>query len=126
MSMGVNVTSTAGSNPLSPPFCVGVAGLSPILLAPTATICVGWPAAALRNGAPFKDWLLPAAMAQARRVADGSRQVVDILDAVLTDWNYTIRPQAFRSDSFLNGPQVIAFRGVMVGAQGIEPWTSPV
>src|ERR1022692_638232 len=44
---------------------------------------------ALRNGAPFKDWVLPAAMERVRRklagAADGNRQMVDILTAVLTD-----------------------------------------
>src|SRR3981189_2096971 len=44
---------------------------------------------ALRNGAPFKDWVLPAAMERVRRklagAGDGSRQMVDILNAVLTD-----------------------------------------
>ena len=44
---------------------------------------------ALRNGAPFKDWVLPAAMERVRRklagAADGNRQMVDILAAVLTD-----------------------------------------
>ena len=44
---------------------------------------------ALRNGAPFKDWVLPAAMERVRRklagAADGNRQMVDILNAVLTD-----------------------------------------
>jgi transposase len=44
---------------------------------------------ALRNGAPFKDWVLPAAMERVRRklagVDDGHRQMVDILTAVLTD-----------------------------------------
>ena len=44
---------------------------------------------ALRNGAPFKDWILPAAMERVRRklagAADGNRQMVDILTAVLTD-----------------------------------------
>jgi hypothetical protein len=43
---------------------------------------------ALRNGAPFKDWVLPAAMERVRRklagVDDGNRQMVDILTAVLT------------------------------------------
>jgi hypothetical protein len=43
----------------------------------------------LRNGAPFKDWVLPAAMERVRRklagVDDGNRQMVDILTAVLTD-----------------------------------------
>ena len=44
---------------------------------------------ALRNGAPFKDWVLPAAMERIRRklagAADGDRQMVDILTAVITD-----------------------------------------
>jgi transposase len=44
---------------------------------------------ALRNGAPFKDWVLPAAMERVRRklagASDGNRQMVDILGAVLTD-----------------------------------------
>jgi len=44
---------------------------------------------ALRNGAPFKDWVLPAAIERIRRrlasTDDGNRQMVDILHAVLTD-----------------------------------------
>ncbi|MGY3356383.1 hypothetical protein ACVWZK_003046 [Bradyrhizobium sp. GM0.4] len=44
---------------------------------------------ALRNGAPFKDWVLPAAIECVRRklagTDDGNRQMVDILNAVLTD-----------------------------------------
>src|ERR1700759_2515244 len=44
---------------------------------------------ALRNGAPFKDWVLPAALDRVRRklaaADDGNRQMVDILAAVLTD-----------------------------------------
>ena len=44
---------------------------------------------ALRNGAPFKDWVMPASMERVRRklagVDDGNRQMVDILNAVLTD-----------------------------------------
>jgi transposase len=44
---------------------------------------------ALRNGAPFKDWVLPAGLERIRRkltgVADGDRQMVDILTAVLSD-----------------------------------------
>jgi len=44
---------------------------------------------ALRNGAPFKDWVLPGAMERVRRklaaAADGDRQMVDLLSAVLTD-----------------------------------------
>jgi IstB-like ATP binding protein len=41
----------------------------------------------LRNGAPFKDWDLPAALAQVRAKlkshADGDRQFVKVLGAVL-------------------------------------------
>ena len=44
---------------------------------------------ALRNGAPFRDWRLPTSLAQVRRClsshADGDRQFVGILGAVLTD-----------------------------------------
>jgi transposase len=44
---------------------------------------------ALRNGAPFKDWVLPAALERIRRklagVDDGDRQMVGILTAVLSD-----------------------------------------
>jgi hypothetical protein len=44
---------------------------------------------ALRNGAPFKDWVLPAAMERIRRklagADDGNRQMVNILSAVITD-----------------------------------------
>jgi transposase len=44
---------------------------------------------ALRNGAPFKDWVLPSAMECVRRrlggANDGNRQMVNILAAVLTD-----------------------------------------
>ena len=50
-----------------------------------------WPAnpGALRNGAPFKDWVLPAALERVRRKLagsdDGDRQMVAILATVLTD-----------------------------------------
>jgi transposase len=44
---------------------------------------------ALRNGAPFKDWVLPSSLDRVRRklagVGDGDRQMVDILTAVLSD-----------------------------------------
>jgi transposase len=44
---------------------------------------------ALRNGAPFKDWLLPASLGRMRRKLqgsdDGDRQMVKVLSAVLTD-----------------------------------------
>lgn len=44
---------------------------------------------ALRNGAPFKDWVLPASLDRVRRklasAKDGDRQMVDILTTVLSD-----------------------------------------
>jgi transposase len=44
---------------------------------------------ALRNGAPFKDWVLPTGLQRIRRKligsADGDRQMVGILTAVLSD-----------------------------------------
>jgi hypothetical protein len=44
---------------------------------------------ALRNGAPFKDWVLPASLDRVRRKLtgsnDGDRQMVGILVAVLSD-----------------------------------------
>ncbi|MDR6821140.1 hypothetical protein J2X76_006346 [Neorhizobium sp. 2083] len=44
---------------------------------------------ALRNGAPFRDWVLPAAMEKVRKrlksVHDGDRQMVTILACVPTD-----------------------------------------
>jgi transposase len=44
---------------------------------------------ALRNGAPFKDWVLPASLERVRRklttAQDGDRQMVSILAAVLSD-----------------------------------------
>lgn len=44
---------------------------------------------ALRNGAPFKDWALPAAIERVRRRlgshADGDRQMVGILTAITSD-----------------------------------------
>ncbi len=44
---------------------------------------------ALRNGAPFKDWVLPSSLERIRRklagAGDGDRQMVDILAVVLSD-----------------------------------------
>ena len=43
----------------------------------------------MRNGAPFKDWVLPGALGRVRQklkaVPDGDRQMVRILAAALTD-----------------------------------------
>jgi hypothetical protein len=50
--------------------------------------------------APFKDWVLPAAMERVRRklagAADGNRQMVDILTAVLTDRLRSNNPRSLR------------------------------
>jgi transposase len=55
---------------------------------------------ALRNGAPFKDWVLPGAIERVRRklkaAPDGDRQMVEILGAVLTDGLQPWRPPAQR------------------------------
>jgi hypothetical protein len=44
---------------------------------------------AWRNGAPFKDWVLPGGLERVRRklgqADDGGRQMVEILSAVITD-----------------------------------------
>jgi transposase len=57
---------------------------------------------ALRNGAPFKDWVLPAAIERVRRklagADDGNRQMVDILNAVLTGWSAGRRSSLRRGD----------------------------
>ena len=49
---------------------------------------------ALRNGAPFKDWPLPASLERIRRKLrgsdDGDRQMVKVLSAVLTDGLATV------------------------------------
>jgi transposase len=49
---------------------------------------------ALRNGAPFKDWVLPASLDRVRRklagADDGDRQMVAILTAVLSDGLATV------------------------------------
>ena len=49
---------------------------------------------ALRNGAPFKNWLLPASLERVRRKLkgshDGDRQMVKVLSAVLTDGLATV------------------------------------
>src|SRR3954462_12829405 len=58
--------------------------------------CIAYAKGALRNGAPFKDWVLPAAMERVRRklasADDGNRQMVDILAAVLTDGLPAVEP----------------------------------
>jgi transposase len=49
---------------------------------------------ALRNGAPFKDWVLPASLERVRRklagADDGDRQMVEILTTVLSDGLATV------------------------------------
>jgi hypothetical protein len=55
---------------------------------------------ALRNGAPFKDWVLPVAMEPVRRrrtaVDDGDRQMVTIPTAVLSDGLGRVEAAALR------------------------------
>jgi hypothetical protein len=57
---------------------------------------------ALRNGAPFKDWVLPAAMERVRRklagADDGNRQMVDILTTVSHRWAAGCRGRLRRSN----------------------------
>ena len=69
---------------------------------------------AFRNGAPFKDWVLPGALERVRRHLagshDGDRQMVDILGAVLSDGlaaveaacAAAIKDGVFSSDVILN------------------------
>jgi transposase len=56
---------------------------------------------ALRNGAPFKDWLLPAGLERIRRKlagsADGDRQMVRILAAVLSDGLHAVEAACVES-----------------------------
>ncbi len=71
---------------------------------------------ALRNGAPFQSWALPGALGRVRQklggVADGDRQMVDILAAVLNDGLITVEAACaealaggvFSSDVILNTP----------------------
>ena len=60
---------------------------------------------ALRNGAPFRDWILPAAIERVRRklrgTDDGDRQMVAILSAVLTDGLLTV--EAACAEALENG-----------------------
>jgi hypothetical protein len=57
------------------------------------------------NGAPFKDWVLPAAIERVRRklagADDGNRQMVDILKAVLTDGLSAV--EAARAEAITHG-----------------------
>ncbi|WP_375207657.1 IS21 family transposase [Hyphococcus sp.] len=69
---------------------------------------------ALRNGAPFKDWVLPGALGKVQAklagVSDGDRQMVDLLAAVLSDGlpaveaacAEALRQGAFSSDVIIN------------------------
>jgi transposase len=68
---------------------------------------------ALRNGAPFRDWVLPSAMERVRRKLAGSpegdRQMVDILSAVLTDGLPAVEAACAEalSEGVTNGPVVL-------------------
>jgi hypothetical protein len=63
---------------------------------------------ALRNGAPFKDWLLPASLERVRRklagARDGDRQMVDILTAVLSDGRQAV--EAACADARCTDPRI--------------------
>ena len=77
---------------------------------------------ALRNGAPFKDWVLPAAMDRVRRRLpgddDGNRQMVDILTAVLTDGLQAVEAACAEAIGHA--------RECVVGLGGFEPPTRPL
>jgi transposase len=61
---------------------------------------------ALRNGAPFKDWVLPGALGKVQAklagVPKGDRQMVDLLAAVLTDGLVAV--DAACAEALLAGP----------------------
>src|SRR5512143_2855850 len=63
---------------------------------------------ALRNGAPFKEWLLPANLECVRRKLsgsnDGDRQMVAILSVVLTDGLACVEPVPRRSPTVFTRP----------------------
>ena len=63
---------------------------------------------ALRNGAPFKDWLLPAGLERLRRKLqgsdDGDRQMIKVLSAVLTDGLVAVRRPAPKSPATASIP----------------------
>ena len=76
---------TARSSPSMP---AGSAATRPSTI--PGTTFPSWPASqGSQNGAPFQDWVLPGALGRVRArlaaAADGDRQMVDILSAVLTD-----------------------------------------
>jgi transposase len=68
---------------------------------------------ALRNGAPFRDWVLPSAMERVRRKLAGSpegdRQMVDILSAVLTDGLPAVEAACAEAmaEGVANGPVIL-------------------
>ena len=80
---------------------------------------------ALRNGAPFKDWVLPSAMEKIRRKlagsADGDRQMVKILAAVLEDGLPAGR-QIFHAVADLddNTGQIMRVRGCSPYRRGLQ------
>jgi hypothetical protein len=85
---------------------------------------------ALRNGAPFKDGVLPAAMEHVRRklagADDGNRQMVDILTAVLTDGLPAV--EAACAEALAEGPPTSSstfWRGGAIRSQpsGFSPRT---
>src|SRR5436309_8256629 len=70
---------------------------------------------ALRNGAPFKDWPLPASLARVRRKLkgsdDGDRQMVKVLSAVLTDGLVAV--EAACADALAGGDKAPRAAGVV-------------
>ncbi|RDE09579.1 IS21 family transposase [Pelagibacterium lacus] len=72
---------------------------------------------ALRNGAPFKDWVLPASIEKIRRrlasANDGDRQMVSILTSVLSDGLPAV--EAACAEALREG---VAGTGLRVSSQG--------
>ena len=77
---------------------------------------------AWRNGAPFRDWVLPSGLERVRRKLrgsdDGDRQMVSILAAVLTDGLATVEAACIEApDQGTHSADVIL--------NILGPWTSP-
>ena len=80
---------------------------------------------ALRNGAPFKDWVLPTALDRVRRKLagsdDGDRQMVKILAAVLTDGLAAVDAACLQALSEgVHSADVV----INILARQRDPWTS--
>ncbi|SCB18009.1 hypothetical protein GA0061098_1002329 [Bradyrhizobium shewense] len=81
---------------------------------------------ALRNGAPFKDWVLPAAIERIRRklasTDDGNRQIADILNAVLTDGLPAVEAAFPECKERLSCRRTAAYVGVQLGQIVRKVW----